>query len=527
MAENSDPDKKAASPGVLWPGVFAGVAVVCAYLVYKAPLETARPEAPVRLHSPSPRTVKDIGAVYARLWEDPLEAAYRDPDSEDVDILPRDRFRKIVDDSKEAGNHKLLFMPVLVPGGPYAEDKETRIRTRYALLAALGTCGYKLALPNRMSYMKVPVVTYFDVLDDSIGETGPASLMTPLRLVGKDPVKPLIIPVKLYRKNPIILYHHDAEKPTREDAVQSQPGDDHKLFGGVLVCWLNADQLGDRPLGVILQIFNFLFPEEDGKDRKKDTIQVRILGPTGSDGLRSICKEDQEWSDQWYHRRSDFTEFPCGTELVSPRATVWPKLLDSASGNGEQESTFELSASRVKLVRTIGTDKVLVEALQKELKDRDAWPENKEPKDHVVLITERDTLYGRALPATFRKEMDDSISKDNLHVVTYLRGIDGAIPAKEQDEAEAPQQEAGAAADEPPEGRAQLDYLRRLDAQLARLDESLRRERKGRISAIGVVGTDVYDKLLVLRALRKRFSRVWFFTTDLDARFNHGTTIQI
>ncbi len=41
------------------------------------------------------------------------------------------------------------------------------------------------------------------------------------------------------------------------------------------------------------------------------------------------------------------------------------------------------------------------------------------------------------------------------------------------------------------------------------------------IRAIGVVGTDFYDKLLVLRALRKSFPRAWFFTTDLDAGFCH------
>ena len=47
------------------------------------------------------------------------------------------------------------------------------------------------------------------------------------------------------------------------------------------------------------------------------------------------------------------------------------------------------------------------------------------------------------------------------------------------------------------------------------------RANEGEIKAIGVVGTDFYDKYLVLQALRQRFPDVIFFTTDLDARFLH------
>ena len=44
--------------------------------------------------------------------------------------------------------------------------------------------------------------------------------------------------------------------------------------------------------------------------------------------------------------------------------------------------------------------------------------------------------------------------------------------------------------------------------------------------AIGVLGSDVYDKLLVLRALRDEFPTAWFFTTDLDARLLHAGEIE-
>ncbi|HVJ81316.1 MAG TPA: hypothetical protein VNC50_09625, partial [Planctomycetia bacterium] len=65
-----------------------------------------------------------------------------------------------------------------------------------------------------------------------------------------------------------------------------------------------------------------------------------------------------------------------------------------------------------------------------------------------------------------------------------------------------------AAADQA-EGNRQFDYLVRL----------VRRMRaEGSYRAIGVLGGDVYDKLLLLRALRAEFKDVLFFTTDLDAR---------
>ncbi len=46
-------------------------------------------------------------------------------------------------------------------------------------------------------------------------------------------------------------------------------------------------------------------------------------------------------------------------------------------------------------------------------------------------------------------------------------------------------------------------------------------EGTGRVGAIGILGSDVYDKLLILRALRPQFPNTLFFTTDLDAQLLH------
>ena len=66
------------------------------------------------------------------------------------------------------------------------------------------------------------------------------------------------------------------------------------------------------------------------------------------------------------------------------------------------------------------------------------------------------------------------------------------------------------------EGQSQFDYLRRLAADLKEHDARYRRNREGHIAAIGVLGSDVYDKLLILQALRPELPDALFFTTDLN-----------
>ena len=68
------------------------------------------------------------------------------------------------------------------------------------------------------------------------------------------------------------------------------------------------------------------------------------------------------------------------------------------------------------------------------------------------------------------------------------------------------------------DGRSQYDYLRRLGEHLIALDSRKRQAGSHGVTAIGVLGSDTYDKLLVLDALREHFPRAVFFTADLDAR---------
>ncbi len=194
------------------------------------------------------------------------------------------------------------------------------------------------------------------------------------------------------------------------------------------------------------------------------------------------------------------------------------------------------------------------------------------PKDSkkarlVVLISEWDTLYGRALPRSVEEELTaDGAEADRrpetkrgadgatagsaapahpslpvaaargadeasatteprevkVRRFTYMRGLDGNLPAS-QGKDETQRGVSGASLVPQPrvtppseraEGQAQLDYLRRLAERL----EAVAASSNERIFAIGILGSDLHDKMLVLQALRSKFPTTPFFTTDLDAR---------
>ncbi len=73
--------------------------------------------------------------------------------------------------------------------------------------------------------------------------------------------------------------------------------------------------------------------------------------------------------------------------------------------------------------------------------------------------------------------------------------------------------QAGDATRDRPEGPGQLDYVRALAARIQEEGEGAR--------AIGILGTDPYDALLIIKALRPAFPYAIFFTVDLDARHLH------
>ena len=73
---------------------------------------------------------------------------------------------------------------------------------------------------------------------------------------------------------------------------------------------------------------------------------------------------------------------------------------------------------------------------------------------------------------------------------------------------------------ERPVGTGQFDYAQRLADRIERDMAASAEEDNNQnpVAAIGILGSDAYDALLILQAMRDRFPGAVFFTTDLDSR---------
>ncbi|MDR2762064.1 MAG: hypothetical protein LBB88_05635 [Planctomycetaceae bacterium] len=168
------------------------------------------------------------------------------------------------------------------------------------------------------------------------------------------------------------------------------------------------------------------------------------------------------------------------------------------------------------------SDLLVAETVAQELKRRGINFD----KDNIAMIAENDTLFGRSLPKIFRLifERDSKIINDNFCRYTYLRGIDGSIQSNSNAASNAYNEanyspkmpsfkQLSSSTNYSPKGNNQYDYLIRLrDMMLCKEQTSGKK-----FQAIGILGSDVYDKLLQLQILRPAFPNAIFFTTDLDA----------
>ena len=174
----------------------------------------------------------------------------------------------------------------------------------------------------------------------------------------------------------------------------------------------------------------------------------------------------------------------------------------------------------------IGTDRDLAKALNRELHLRSCCPAKSIKQ--IAVIAEWDTLYGQDIFRVFEDVLPTCTvcntkagPGESFHRSTYFQGIDGRLPGdKNAGRPDEKNGEDSTAWKEPLPGRpgssvpavgySRIDYLRRTVEHLKRENSSWK--------AIGVVGSDVYDKILLIRVLKYYFPGTILFTTDLDAR---------
>jgi hypothetical protein len=515
--------------------------------IWQWPLESLRPA--VR-----PTPVDRIAALQdipARLWQDPFVATrgsdkartQSDADKGAAPLRRPNGVEEIIDEYRkahggEAGEIELLA--VMVNGGRSADDAENRLRTRYAVVSGILASEYAPDDPENLGLAVVRIPQPASPSQTSFS-----------------------LPFEWYSCS----LRGDQEKIYRAKkagAPSPQPEPGCRSEGKrLLVLWVNntaLDQTG-RPLLNLLK----LLPGEAS--------DITVIGPTNSDTLRRYVEEAQRYPDAVKGETGKHKDKRL--RMLSPSATVADEVL--LGGGGAGLGSF-FSKVGLNFVRTVGTDEKLVASLVAELRLRGLSPPicfgtdwRCDSPNTVLLIYEADSLYARSLVDKFAQTMlarcNDvegvnfekcvNVQNDRLQAFTYLRGLDGESGAGSDADGQAKKADGGAersesgrgasAAKERPHGPSQYDYLRRmsrsiLDIQASlvsqeekRSEESAEDAKTGtrgsaskprlrslmqpRIRAVGVIGSDTFDKLLILQAVKPLLPEATFFTVDLDARF--------
>ena len=396
--------------------------------------------------------------------------------------------------AQRTANGKVEMMLVMVPGGPSPLAHEARIRDRYAVLAALGVQDFE---PDSQEHIRF------------------TAYETP-KTTGDPPTR-----------HTVAYEWFSGGRPSQADP--KRPDD-------VLVLWIESDPFRGQPLRVLADLRKRLDPEAKAG--------FTLLGPHDSGVLRDMIAE---LHGGWPDEPDRPGEVLPGARIFSWAATAPARGLATSLGialadhrapdwTWEQALADLFEDRGIAFQRVIGSDADLARALARELQNRNlCLPGQRSngcsPTAHVAVVAEWDTVYARALSAAMAEQLH--LKQGQLHRFSYLRGIDGraaggdatATPARGPDGKRTPA--TPAAGVERPEGAGQFDYLRRLVRSIRALNARLMRTRDARIQAIGVLGTDRYDKLLVLQALRSSFPETLFFTTDLDAVYLHPEQLPV
>jgi hypothetical protein len=506
MANGSkQPTPNIGANGFIWILV---VAAGTYFVANRPPLEGSRPPT-VEKSIPELRGVQDIEA---RLWQDPF-ATVADRLTRFSELKPEncsnpELKRKLEDHCqsplKKAPAKQLLV--VSVSGAPYSEDQEARRRTRYAVLAGLNAEGFAPVDSQHIGFYWPKAERRGDRVADAT-----QAYDVPL---------PELVPFEWLKRN---------------------------LDERILLLWFDEDVLKDSPLRQFEEFLCSSLPSATSGSADPWS-KAAILGPQLSTTLRAmVLQEDKKW---WGAKCPKPAPKFYVYSATADDATLIPE--EVAQGppcrvTGTCLDEYFLRKRGINLYRLVATDETLARAIRNELKLRGLKVEQK-PYSNIAVVSEWDTLYGQALPKSVARclgkpvcelpNSDPFAGKPWLFNFKYLRGLDGQVPnidgqsssnsskgTSNGQEKDSSKNTAKIRPDAKPqdraEGQSQFDYLRRLGDQMQDMDRRLHREKGRGIEAVGILGSDLYDKLLVLQALKPVLPDALFFTTDLDALIMH------
>ncbi|HND52577.1 MAG TPA: hypothetical protein PLV92_09280, partial [Pirellulaceae bacterium] len=459
-----------------WPGVLVFALATWGILAKPSRLDSRRPVESRPTSAPASKS----GEIPSRLWDSPFSSLPPVQEgNKDNNGSPSVSFSNQLDARLQQLNAKsyrrFTVATVCMPSPHSSEDLEQARRRRWAVVSALHASGAIPLHPDRIEMAEFTA----NARDESDRETS----------------RKFTVPHEWFA--------------VPGSASAADPAVCEQL---IAVVWLDEAQLGDRPLDDLSLLLKAIEDETRNANVKQASPPTfSILGPLTSNMLASFA-------EHWNRATTTARKWPSRTLFINTDATserargaidaAARALATKAPRAGRDESRSQSPL----IVHTIGTDADLARRTVKELRLRRSSTKSAS----VALLAEWDTDYGRDVLPTFRQAFMDEDGADHdtsrLWEFTFPRGLDGTPVAS----ANSKKGESGDSDLETASGAAQLDYLRRL---VKRLKD--RPVDEPPLRAIGILASDVYDKLLLLRALRDEFPNVVIFTTDLDQRLLH------
>jgi hypothetical protein len=494
------------------------------FMVATKPLTTSRPER----GSEARLATSGLQDVDARLWQDPFgavldhqrsaQASGEEQTVADMHHSVERFFRQVRADLISSTNRTICLMPVLVRSSPYAEDVETRLRTRLAVTLGLSMAQFNPVDPDHLGFVRVP----WEPKNGSVCRMSETNGPVFAPITESPEQGSIVIPVERFQWN----------------------GSGSSAFPETIVMWIRTTDFTPDPIPRLARLTQYVTKQLDGVH-----VSLRVIGPADSDGLAQML-DLPKTSQVKLPNEMAVKDMLADAQIVSPRATL-SDFTQVSELTPEEIATNRLwvqhaltNSFGVAFVNATPADDQVMQLLVAELSLRGINPW----KDPVAVVYERDTLYGRGLRDSFiglahaghkaqaeacgsgrdaqeeatarltRPEIANSstglsgVKGSKIVTFTYYRGLDGELagPGTNQGPHTALNPRAEVRAD----GRSHSDYLARLTERMKDMESDT-----GTFKAVCVFGSDVYDKLLILRAMRPHFPGTVFTTTDLDARY--------
>jgi hypothetical protein len=559
-------DSKIAVAGTITLGLaLAGVIYV------NEPLKSMRP--PPIAGELKPHVTE--GMVPARLWEDPLVVANRVTKSEGTakkgvgdaqdDV---DRVRALRDELDRKINKypksPITVLLVMTEGGASGESRETRIRDRYAIGSALGVACYVPEREDRLSYIE---------WQDRTG----VSQMVPYEWYEQGPRKCSLD--QAWAQTVLIMWiNGDITGDHPISALQRLAQSILCKEGTSAACLPKNNGIVDLHVQRKKSIrFKIIGPRSSSAFRTLLEDSASIVQGYDKPLIWANTGDRVELYSPWATAMPQLLThgITLNTENTEPPDSTACKSAEA----GRERLCRILLWSGIEIKHSIGSDDQLFESLIHELERRrvkfqrdaviliaewDSFYGRVMPVEFTARvchrIAERSLEESRAIPAERLKRIQDNCATIhqaidlqlgdpvgtrgmglNLWRYSYLRGLDGEVA--DGGKADATKGSGTKSVKsmfgelhERPVGTSQFDYAQRLAARIERdmaeqanwqkasaeddPASTLTHERPEHQppAAIGILGSDAYDALLILQAMRERFPGVIFFTTDLDGR---------